>query len=409
MQYGSRRESSTGPGGINTGSDIRALRAARRIVFVLPNFRYDHVRCVHKQAYILSQAGYRVVLVVGHTNRSEYLGMQVIKARAPSRGLLRPALNVLPLFFQARGLEGDLFVLSNPDTTILAMLLAMSGRNVYYETQEDFSQRTLMRKQLPAWSRESVARILTSLEKIAGRVCRRVIVTQSHQVQDFGEKALYQPNAPLMAGPIVEAATKPPVARAMDKLSLLYVGGISVERGLFAMLDLAAALDKHVACELIIVGWFSPAELAEEAAMHEAWPLVRFHDTVTHAESLAQIKHADIGLALLEPVADHPTSSVTKLFEYMKFGLPFVASDFPSWRVTSELGEPGIYVDPDSPDDILEGVLRLARDPGLRQRMGRAGQQHIESGFNWESVAQAMIDDIDSLLADSNNVERKSR
>jgi glycosyltransferase involved in cell wall biosynthesis len=358
MQYGSPSESSAGPGGANTRSDIRARRASRRIVFVLPNFRYDHVRCVHKQAYVLSEAGYTVILVVGHTDRRDYFGMQVIEARAPSRGLLRPALNVLPLFFQARGLDGDLFVLSNPDTTILAMLLATLGRNVYYETQEDFSQRTLMRGQLPAWSRKPVARILTALEKLAARVCRRVIVTQAHQVQDFGPKALYQPNAPLTTGPVVAAATTPPVACSEDKLSLLYVGGISVERGLFAMLDLAAELDRHVDCELIIVGWFSPAGLLEEAARHEAWALVRLHDTVTHAESLAQIKHADIGLALLKPVADHPTSSITKLFEYMHFGLPFIASDFPSWRVTSELGEPGVYVDPGSSADILEGALR---------------------------------------------------
>jgi glycosyltransferase involved in cell wall biosynthesis len=100
----------------------------------------------------------------------------------------------------------------------------------------------------------------------------------------------------------------------------------------------------------------------------------------------------------LQPVGDYPTTSITKLFEYMQFGIPFVASNFEAWTVSTDAGAPGLYVNPDSCDDIAAAAIALATDPGLRARMAAAGRLYIASGFNWETIAHPFLAMVEGQL-----------
>jgi len=78
---------------------------------------------VHKQAWTLHREGYEVLLVVRQSELASYLGMQVITARARFRSVFRPILNLPGLFLQVWRLQGDVYILRNPDTIPLALLL----------------------------------------------------------------------------------------------------------------------------------------------------------------------------------------------------------------------------------------------------------------------------------------------
>jgi len=167
---------------------------------------------------------------------------------------------------------------------------------------------------------------------------------------------------------------------------------------MFTMLELIERINQQIACRLDLVGCMHPHELEEQATRHSGWRFVKFHGQVSHADSLAHIRQADIGLAILERVADYPTSSVTKLFEYMHAGIPFIASDFPAWRVATERGSPGIYVDPSSFDDIVSAALKLASDRELRRQMGELGKRYVETEFRWEQTSAAFLSLVNGLL-----------
>jgi glycosyltransferase involved in cell wall biosynthesis len=157
------------------------------------------------------------------------------------------------------------------------------------------------------------------------------------------------------------------------------------------MLDLIVRLNQHQLCVLDLLGKFEPEDLKVRAENHSGWQFVEYYGEVSHAAALARIKDADIGLAILDRVADFPTSSITKLFEYMQFGVPFVASDFPAWKVSTALGSPGLYVDPKSFDDVVAEGLRLTSDRLLRARMGQAGKYYVATEFNWERISEPFL------------------
>lgn len=369
-----------------------------RIVFVMPRCRHDDIRSVHKQAWSLSTAGYEVVLVVKEGLVDEYLGMRVVEAMAPFRTVFRPLLNLPALFRQVRELTGDVHVLRNPDTIPLAFALILTGHKVVYDTAEDFSRRPLIHPSLPNWARRSVARMITTLERILARVASGVVVTQVQQLATLGGCTMLLQNAPLTTGPIVDAARTTVVGKEKETLVFIYVGAITRKRGVLTMLSLIEQMNRECACRLDLVGWIFSPQLEREVRQHPAWRYVAFHGEATHAETLMHIQRSDIGLAILDRVADYPTSSITKIFEYMQFGLPIIASDFPAWRVSSSRGPPGYYVDPASLDDLVDAGRRLASDRALRERMGEVGRRHVEQDFNWELVSKPFNDLVASLV-----------
>jgi glycosyltransferase involved in cell wall biosynthesis len=107
--------------------------------------------------------------------------------------------------------------------------------------------------------------------------------------------------------------------------------------------------------------------------------------SVPFAEVIRWLYASDIGINLVLPVdTTHRLAAPQKLYEYLAAGLPVVAADVPSIRSVVTKYECGLLVDPFSPREIANGILRLARDKYLRYRMGQNGRLAAEREFNWE-------------------------
>ncbi len=52
----------------------------------------------------------------------------------------------------------------------------------------------------------------------------------------------------------------------------------------------------------------------------------------------------------------------------------------------------GLLVDPTNPEQIAEAIVKLAKYPSLRNRLGDAGRQRALENFNWEGQAKKIFD-----------------
>jgi glycosyltransferase involved in cell wall biosynthesis len=71
----------------------------------------------------------------------------------------------------------------------------------------------------------------------------------------------------------------------------------------------------------------------------------------------------------------------TSLLEAMACSVPVVASDCGGVAEAVTDGREGLLVAPRDPAAMAAALERLARDPGLRERMGRAGRARVEADF----------------------------
>ena len=85
------------------------------------------------------------------------------------------------------------------------------------------------------------------------------------------------------------------------------------------------------------------------------------------------------------------------LLEAMAAGKPIVASNIDGYRGVLDDGEEGLLVRPEDERRLAEALIRLLKDPALRERMGRQGQVKAKD-YSWQKVAQQVLDYYRELL-----------
>jgi glycosyltransferase involved in cell wall biosynthesis len=88
-----------------------------------------------------------------------------------------------------------------------------------------------------------------------------------------------------------------------------------------------------------------------------------------------------------------------KLLDYLKAGRAIVACDNPANRLI--LDATNSRLTPPNPDAFADGILALAADAPLRERLGAAGRQLHLSTYNYARYKQLLAAAYDQLLAPS--------
>lgn len=173
------------------------------------------------------------------------------------------------------------------------------------------------------------------------------------------------------------------VRRPIDPLRVLYVGGLSRNRGTLTALEAVRAARRQLPLRLELVGWVMEPEIevAIQKAVAEGWcrhiPWLRPEALAEHAAG------AGIGLVPLLPRPNYLQSLPTKLFEYMALGIPVLASDFPLWRelvVESGAGR----VAPPQPGPLAEALVAMSGDPAALAGHAERGRSAYGQRYRWE-------------------------
>jgi exopolysaccharide biosynthesis polyprenyl glycosylphosphotransferase len=88
-------------------------------------------------------------------------------------------------------------------------------------------------------------------------------------------------------------------------------------------------------------------------------------------------------------LSDHEGMPITVL-EAMRAGLCVLASDLPGTREQIAPNQDGVLVSP-HPQAVAEQLLRIAKEPQLRKRLGKAAQQTFETQFTAKQMADRVL------------------
>ncbi len=134
------------------------------------------------------------------------------------------------------------------------------------------------------------------------------------------------------------------------------------------------------------------ASLAARAAAKGIGENVLFLGQRNDVSSL--LAAADIGV-----LASHEEGFPNAVLEYMAAGLPVVVTDVGGAPETIEPGVSGLLAPPHAPRDLGEVLARLAGDGKMRQAMGQAGRQRVETAFSIGACVAAHAELYEELLA----------
>jgi starch synthase len=182
----------------------------------------------------------------------------------------------------------------------------------------------------------------------------------------------------------------PVAAPPSDTFEVLFVGAVTLRKGIPYLLQAFAAFD-HPHKRLRIVGSLDPALKPLLAALPQAH--VEFLGPVPQLELPALMSSSHV---MVVPSIEDGFGLVVP--QAMACGCPVIVSDQAGAADIVEEGISGFVVPARSPQHIAERLQRLADDPQLRDRMSAAALarvQHIggwrQYGDQWESLLTSVI------------------
>lgn len=155
------------------------------------------------------------------------------------------------------------------------------------------------------------------------------------------------------------------------RLVLGFVGSFQPWHALDLLLDALSLLDASIPVHLLLVGDGKGWEpiLARATSMGIA-DKITAPGALPHSEVPSTLAACDIGVL----PGSNDYGQPMKLVEYGAAGLPAVAPDLPPVREILQHGRSGLLFPPGDARSLSEALARLARDPGLRRRLGEAAR-----------------------------------
>ncbi len=170
-----------------------------------------------------------------------------------------------------------------------------------------------------------------------------------------------------------------PSSQGSARLRIVCVGRLVEAKGHRVLLEALHLLATHnVGFEAVLIGTGPlEAELRRVVEQHQLTDFVTFTSGLSHAETLAHVRSADI-FALASFAEGVPVA----LMEAMSLAVPCVSTTIAGIPELIESGESGLLVPPGEPAAFADALESLAHDGRLRRRLGSAGRQRVIAHYN---------------------------
>lgn len=97
----------------------------------------------------------------------------------------------------------------------------------------------------------------------------------------------------------------------------------------------------------------------------------------------------DAGTVLYHPSPNYLGGAPNKLFEFMGYGIPMIASDFPEMNTILKSHVDGsLLIDPLDMNAVVSAMEKLAGDPGLCKKYSKNLKILMKTRYNWEIQRQ---------------------
>lgn len=368
---------------------MKSAERVRKVCILTTVHPLFDTRIFHKEAKTLVQTGYNVTLIAQHEQDEVVDGVKIVALPKPRNRFVRIfglAGEALRLALHQRA---DVYHIHDPELLPVAVLIRiLTRKRIIFDIHENVPAQIRTKGWIPRFLRPILALLYRAIELPLLRVVDAVVLAEDSYFPLYKQRryCLVLHNYPCLAPASPKRVANVP-------FRIVYVGGLSDQRGAISMLETASVLrDRGVDVEWMLVGSVQPRDL--EAKMKEASNAhqgIKLVGALPFEEAQQAIRASDAGIAILKPTPNYIASLPTKMLEYMAASIPVVCSNFPLWRGIVEENNCGLCVDPLNTEESADAIEFLVGHPEETRTMGLNGRQAVEEKYNWETEADKLI------------------
>jgi len=174
-------------------------------------------------------------------------------------------------------------------------------------------------------------------------------------------------------------------------VKLIYIGGLQPVRNLDVILKGIALCRGRIECSLTILGRGGNEASLKRLARHlNIEENIHFMGWVDQDGISRFLADCDVGLVPHAATAHTNTTVPNKLFDYMAFAKPVLASDTKPVERIIRASCCGLVYRHDDPPDFVEKLMQLV-EPDVRALLGGNGRRAVEGRYNWSVDSRCLM------------------
>jgi glycosyltransferase involved in cell wall biosynthesis len=270
----------------------------------------------------------------------------------------------------------DIASLHDPELLPLGMFIRLVRRKpVVFDMHEDIPAQIATKPWLPMPLRRPLAWVSGRLLRASERLMAITVAEPSYL------QRLRLPHPVIANHPDVDIL---PRAADESRSGAVYVGDVTVERGLVEAASACARLGLH----LTVVGRIDDA-LADRL-LEEVGPSgIRITGRLPFGQAMNEVASAAVALSPLRDLPNYRESIPTKVLEYLAIGVPVAASDLPATRALVEGLDAVVLHRPGDGDDLARAIETAMRPDMARKALGQVDE--VRRRFRWPAAALGEI------------------
>jgi len=352
-------------------------------------------RIYYRMCKFLSSS-YDVTLIAVHPIEEVKDNVHIIPFKRYHNRKFRILFGWLFMFFKAIKVNARIYHLHDPELIPCGILLRLIGKKVILDIHENIAEDLFDKPWIKR--QKLVFTIFTFFEKIACKLFYILLAERSYEkryqkmckhistVQNFCDTGFF--------APFEKTAYK-------DSLNLYYIGIVLENRGILQILEALHLLKMEgIEANFHCVGeLYTDLDRKIKSLKYykEIENQIHFYGRLPLEEGYIMAKNMDIGMCLIWPMKNSIESYPTKLFEYMRCGLPIITSNFPLYREVIEENNCGVCIDPLNVLELKKVLIAMHMDVEKSELMAKNGKKTVFEKYDWKSQTPILSKVYDTL------------
>lgn len=355
----------------------------RVVISVINDVIYD--QRVHRIALFLNSIGYEVLVIGRKLPNSQNIDdfpFRIVLLRLPiNKGPFFYILFQIVLFFRLLFTRSDIFHSNDLDTLLPNFLVSkLRNKTLVYDSHELFTHVPELK------NRPIIRKIWQTVERIIFPRIKYVITVNesiaSFYHKQYGNSIIVVRNVPMNI--TIKQKKRSDFALPVDKKMIIMQGnGINIDRGAEELLLSMKFIDNNVF--LVYAGGGDVFEklmmMAQQENLNEK---VFFFRKMPYSVLMSLTSLADCGATLDKPSnLNYLYSLPNKLFDYIKAGIPILASDLPEVSKIVKEYHIGLVIKNHYPEEIANFLNKILFE--IPSYFWSEGLQKAAINFDWNS------------------------
>lgn len=285
-------------------------------------------------------------------------------------------------------IDADIYQFHDPDLLSVCLYMKKCGKKVIFDSHEDYPALFLEREWIPNFLRKTLSSIYEKKEKNVFKKIDFIICVADYQktrIEKINKNVEIITNYPIVDN------TKIKDVNDNKKTTICFAGGVRADWNHDTVIKAIEDIDS---VNYIIAGKYKQ-DYFEKLKSIDLNNKVSFLGKINYEEVKQLYKKSDIAVALCSyrPNTGYTNGSlgITKIFEYMMYGLPVVFTDFKVFKDILKEGKFGFAVNPYSCEEVQTAINYLINHKEEAYNMGKTGQKLVLEKYNWDTQVPVLL------------------